>query len=106
MEKRRSARSKPDVQPAEPSRREYANIYEPDLYYRPTVPGTSALEQQQDPFKQQVCQLKYKCAASLCILCVLLLEAVARRLEESFRPAGGLLQPSQSQLPFPFNASG
>lgn len=34
--------------------------------------------------RQQVGELKIKCAASLCILLVLLIEALARRVEQSF----------------------
>lgn len=36
--------------------------------------------------REQLCNLKYKCAASLCILIILLLETFVRRLEDSFKP--------------------
>ena len=42
-------------------------------------------------FKEQLCQLKYKCAVSLMILVVLLFETIVRRLEEVFH-----------NKPFPF----
>jgi len=42
--------------------------------------------------RQQICQLKYKCAFSLCILLVLLTETVVRRLEEGVqKQEGGVL---------------
>ena len=34
--------------------------------------------------RQQLSELKIKCAASLCILLVLLIEALARRIEQRF----------------------
>ena len=35
--------------------------------------------------RTQLCNLKYKCATSLSILLVLLLEAIVRRIEEALR---------------------
>ena len=40
-------------------------------------------------FKTQLCQLKYRCAISLCILFVLLFETILRRIEEYVNRLGG-----------------
>lgn len=40
------------------------------------------VEEEREAVHSQLCNLKYKCATSLCILVVLLLEALMRRIEQ------------------------
>ena len=47
--------------------------------------AVGAQQPERDEVHTQLCNLKYKCATSLSILLVLLLEAIVRRIEEALR---------------------
>ena len=57
--------------------------YDSPPSYRRTGPifSTHGRSEQEPELHQQICNLKYKCATSLCILVVLLLKALMRRIE-------------------------